>query len=214
MNSAFASVFEYIYHGNPFDTFVAGTEQSQFTSNNAVTFSFITSTLIDYDTTFDLSSPNLVSWAITDGSFTYGAATAGAQLYPFPGTNFVTIDDNRNIVSWDFITQTFAIPSTPGSTIESCGAAPCPSSIGHIAEYAGKYDQITPLAAPFLYAGYAATPGCWTVPPAPVPLPSAIALLTSGLVGLGLLGWRRKRKAYKPVKVRRCKNASASASLA
>jgi hypothetical protein len=34
-----------------------------------------------------------------------------------------------------------------------------------------------------------------TVPPAPVPLPTALPLFASGLGAFGLLGWRRKRKA-------------------
>jgi hypothetical protein len=32
-------------------------------------------------------------------------------------------------------------------------------------------------------------------PPSPVPLPAALPLFATGLVGLGLLGWRRKKKA-------------------
>ena len=38
--------------------------------------------------------------------------------------------------------------------------------------------------------------GKWTfVPPIPTPLPAALPLFATGLGALGLLGWRRKRKA-------------------
>ena len=33
------------------------------------------------------------------------------------------------------------------------------------------------------------------VPPSPVPLPAALPLFATGLAGLGLLGWRRKKTA-------------------
>ena len=37
--------------------------------------------------------------------------------------------------------------------------------------------------------------GALTITPAPVPLPAALPLFATGLGALGLLGWRRKRKA-------------------
>ena len=42
-----------------------------------------------------------------------------------------------------------------------------------------------------------ANPGQWTVTArfAPIPLPAALPLFATGLAGLGLLGWRRKKKA-------------------
>jgi hypothetical protein len=38
------------------------------------------------------------------------------------------------------------------------------------------------------------TPGTWTISNSVAPLPAALPLFASGLGGLGLLGWRRKRK--------------------
>jgi hypothetical protein len=45
------------------------------------------------------------------------------------------------------------------------------------------------------YADYPQTIADWTVTAAATPLPAALPLFASGLAGLGLLGWRRKREA-------------------
>jgi len=177
VGSASASFYEYTYQGNPFDTFVPGSEPSQFTSKNAVVFSFVTNSVIPISTTFDLTnivggnfvlSPNVISWSVTDGKFSYGSSTVSSYL-----TNaFVTTNSAGNIVSWQFVTETNPNFFNPSSTIVSCGTAPCISSIGHSGVYAGEFDQVTPLIGQFLYAGYAATPGFWASPsltPPPVP---------------------------------------------
>ena len=41
----------------------------------------------------------------------------------------------------------------------------------------------------------AGDPGSWSGPVTVTPLPAALPLFATGLGGLGLLGWRKKRKA-------------------
>jgi hypothetical protein len=199
LNSAFAALYDYNYQGNPFDTFVAGAEQSQFTSQNAVDFSFITSVPIAANSTFQLTNivagnsvtvPSVLAWAITDGSFSYGAATLGSSLN---GAS-VTTNSAGQIVSWMFTAQ---LTGQPESVISSCGTTPCLGSIGHTGLYAGDFDSQFPLTGLFLYAGLADTPGSWTssAPISATPLPATLPLYATGLGALALLRWRRKRKA-------------------
>ena len=141
-----ASADQYVYQGNPFDTFDAFTETSQFTTANAVVFSFVTVSAIPDNTTFDLDnvvagnfvlSPNVTSWSITDGTFSYGSSSVDASLID----SFVTTDSSGAISSWQIVAELI-----PSSTIVTCGAAPCQESVGHTTWYAGEYDQVNNLS--------------------------------------------------------------------
>jgi hypothetical protein len=47
----------------------------------------------------------------------------------------------------------------------------------------------------FLNESFSQSPGVWSDDVSAVPLPAALPLFATGLGALGLLGWRRKRKA-------------------
>lgn len=163
-----AASYEYTYQGNPFDTFAPAAEASQFTPANRVVFSFVTNSALPASTTIQLANsvsgnyvlaPNVSSWSVTDGTFTYGSSVPTAVLDP---SSAVTTGPSGSIVSWNVIAEWPAFSNHPASTISSCGVAPCVLAIGHSGLYAGEYDQVGPAGGgPFLYSGYASTPDSW-----------------------------------------------------
>jgi len=75
---------EYVYHGNPFDTFVNGARANQFTSANAVVFSFVTVSGLPINSTFNLTS-------IVAGNFVLSPSVTSGQS---PMERFLSISSS------------------------------------------------------------------------------------------------------------------------
>ena len=173
-----------------------------YDTSNAFIFHIQLEPIANTATTFTLD--NSYVWAATDGSNLFDGLNA--QLF---GT--ISVGTTGAVSSWDLGVEIPAFPT--GHLVQSCGYSPCVSSVFHIPQYAGEYAQTTNSALG-LYIGISDTPGTWgmngnvyiyqgnnfdvfgTLPPHnPVSLPAALPLFASGLGALGLLGWRRKRRA-------------------
>jgi hypothetical protein len=154
-------------------------------------------------------NPTLLSWSLSDGTNSFDSTTGplnetGTSAGGLLKTNEVTTDNTGRIVSWFFSVEQLSgifLTSGPadqlGVTIQSCGPAPCVSSIGVSGEYAGDDDQIIDANnVGLLHFGAAVTPGTWTGPGGTVVLePAALILRGVGLMGLGVIRHRADRAA-------------------
>jgi hypothetical protein len=112
----------------------------------------------------------LYSFSFSDGVQTITSSTPG--VYLFPGEDNFTTGLTGTITTWAF---------------EMNIAGPAPQSF--IATTNGDDAAGSNSGGAFVLAL-----GQWTNPTAATPLPAALPLFATGLGGLGLFGWRRKRK--------------------
>lgn len=134
------------------------------------------------------------------GEFTIGSAL-GANFNGFIiPTQFsftggpLTIN-NLDSTNYSFDVQT----SNTGAIIGWTILASISSSFFNITVATSNSSDLTSSLGPttFMSASNGFSPGTWSVsdPPSNTPLPAALPLFAGGLGALGLLGWRRKRKA-------------------
>jgi hypothetical protein len=138
-------------------------------------------------------TPSVCSSYVTNivGTLTTGLGSFDMSLLP-PGT--IDSNDNGGSVWVDSGTPRFT-PSGNGIGFEAGGVdynidvGPLSSAISLLAAVQYGYRLCTTTSCTTL-TNYSAA-----FEPSVVPLPAALPLFATGLAGLGLLGWRRKRKA-------------------
>jgi hypothetical protein len=171
----------YTYVGNPFTQFsgdcIGGFCGSHITG--FVTFNFDTTATsgIFYLSGGDISSAFI---SADDSQPHFAAYPSPPHIGGFPtlfGTSFIELDLGT-ITSWDLSGSNATAPgmvlvstTSGGDTLIVCGI---PAECGGVADFASN-----------------SSGGTWTV----TPLPATLPLFATGLGALGLLGWRRKRKA-------------------
>jgi len=123
-----------------------------------------------------------------------GGAFAQATVFRFQFTETTT--ETFSTVHDDGVSLFVKGTETSGCTIASCPGDLLPTSAAQPTT-AGLPTSVTigPGVYDLWYAEVNGLPADLLVTSTPVvPLPGALPLFASGLVGLGLLGWRRKRK--------------------
>ena len=101
------TVFTYTYTGQALDLFVAGSEQSELTTANELTFSFESSTVLLANTTYDLTdlhgvlTPGIAEWRVSDGSSGFDSSSTAPRT-GLSGDSFVSTNGHGMIVSWGF----------------------------------------------------------------------------------------------------------------
>ena len=130
-------------------------------------------------------APTNYGWALTE----HVALTAGS-LSLLPDLNVINLGGvvtKATLPAWS--------PDGPASNVYDIPASVNGIEVTDVSWFPGFSDceVIGGFGAP----NGCANPGHWTVTAdfAPVPLPTALPLFATGLVGLGLLGWRRKKRA-------------------
>jgi hypothetical protein len=155
----------YTYTGHPFDVFFP-----DYTASDFVSGSFTLSSPLPSDQpATTLVTP--ISFSFTDGLQTVTQANVIASFTTFD----IGTDSSGNINLWDVTVFNSNCPITSACEISTQR------------DMAGAEDQVN--FNPGVGLGF--TPGVWTT----TPLPAALPLFATGLGALGLLGWRRKRKA-------------------
>ena len=132
-------------------------------------------------------APTNYGWALTER---VALTAAGSIVFLFPDFNVINrggVVTKATLPAWS--------PDGPASNVYDIPASVNGIEVTDVSWFPGFSDceVIGGFGAP----NGCANPGHWTVTAdfAPVPLPTALPLFATGLVGLGLLGWRRKRKA-------------------
>jgi len=186
------TVFTYTYTGQALDLFVAGSEQSELTTANELTFSFESSTVLLANTTYDLTdlhgvlTPGIAEWRVSDGSSGFDSSSTAPRT-GLSGDSFVSTNGHGMIVSWGFAAGEGGQIGSDGQDDVSCGPTACLSSIARAGEYAGDYIQVDPATGSFLYAGSSDRPGTWLGPVATdIPEPGTALLFGTAVVGIGL----------------------------
>ena len=130
-------------------------------------------------------APTNYGWALTE----HVALTAGS-LSLLPDLNVINLGGvvtKATLPAWS--------PDGPASNVYDIPASVNGIEVTDVSWFPGFSDceVIGGFGAP----NGCANPGHWTVTAdfAPVPIPGALPLFATDLVALGLLGWRRKRKA-------------------
>jgi hypothetical protein len=180
-----ATATVYSYSGNAFTTLA----QSPFDSTMSISGSF---------TMPDALAPNQSFVSISPSSFSFSDGL-NSTFNPITNLNALVVifqsiqtDSFGNISSW-FIQVTagdFSVPGQQSNTIISFNN----TDVGLLqtcTQFVGT--SCTNLSTSQAIRGNA--PGTWSFAPVATPLPAALPLFATGLGGLGLLGWRRKRKA-------------------
>jgi hypothetical protein len=99
----------------------------------------------------------------------------------------VNHDDGVSLFVAGTETTTCTIASCPGDLLPTSAAQPTNAALTSVIIGPGTYD--------LWFAEVNGLPGILQASSTAVPLPAALPLFATGLCALGLLGWRRKRKA-------------------
>lgn len=123
-------------------------------------------------------------------------------------TSFVAVDGDKTVFkATDYTVESLMYDEGPSSIFEmllnTTMAASILDSMAPVAslivalgiERDGFRNNHLAINASFLNAAGESWAGIYLATPAPVPLPAGLPLLASGLDALGVIGWRRKRKA-------------------
>jgi hypothetical protein len=171
----------YTYTGNDFTT-VTG----PYTTSMSVSGSFTVANPLSANTYTDISGI-VQSFSFYDGPDTITNLSSDLEILTF----LIRTDSFGNISFWDINLRSGFDFTAPGQLSPQIRTT-------------ALFDQVAlwesvPNTGPFgglsnLVVGTArnsSSPGTWSE----TPLPTALPLFATGLGGLGLLGWRRKRKA-------------------
>jgi hypothetical protein len=131
----------------------------------------------------------------TIDSFLYGGAYT-----------FSNVPENGSVGAIGFSNTNFSATLVNPYWSRATSLVPFSGNMSWDYKFAGAYDSSKPLTlalnyyygATFIVAEkYTWSAGSWSgeasnIPNAPVPLPASVLLLGTGVLGLGLLGWRRQ----------------------
>lgn len=188
VGSASASTVTFDYTGQNFDTPNPNADPTDF--GNHLTAS-ITLNCSPCNGTYYLNDPAVTSFQVSAGPYTAPASAFASYL----GSDFVTISGGA-ITVWyiyglDYPSSYAPTPGVPWGN-EVILTISNDSNFGH---------NVGDSYSTFLGAQSASNSvaGIWTQENvAATPLPAALPLFATGLGALGLLGWRRKKKAAAP----------------
>ena len=156
----------------------------------------------DLFTNFSSSSPTINAQAAFGGKSVSGEFTVPNALgADFNGvvnpTEFSFSDGPTTLTSTNFSLSSFDIQtSDAGAIIDwaiSVSISSGPASAGISTSNTGDSGFL--LGPTTFVGGSNSVAGMWSGPSLATPLPAALPLFASGLVALGLFGWRRKRNA-------------------
>ena len=183
----------YTYTGNNF-------QASEITDNTPPAGTYTTSESVSGSFTVPTPLAGNFSGFISPTSFSFfdGRNTITNSNANLTSSFNVTTNASGAIVQWAVFVQITPLPLVVGSLIDMiatafeiglnptdqasitfCAVLPCPTGSGSQKDFAANFG----------------TPGVWSSNATAVPLPTALPLFATGLAGLGLLGWRRKKKA-------------------
>jgi hypothetical protein len=183
----------YTYTGPNFNDIEGGGLGGFYTTSMNVTGTFTVAAPLISLSGQDITS-SILSFSFFDGLRTIMSSNATS----FGFTNFST-DALGNLTAWDISVHIGDLAAT-GDEEQDIGTLFIPQVLavdqGDIALCVGPVvnGSCAPIAAEVGRAQFnnpSQIPGVWTE----TPLPAALPLFATGLGGLGLLGWRRKRKA-------------------
>jgi hypothetical protein len=163
--SAAKASFVYSYSGNPFTAGAAAFV------GNSVTGEFTVASALG-DNFVGVVAPT--QFLFSNGLFTLG--NSNSSFYTFD----IQTSNTGAIINWAILVYSSYGPWT--GMIQTNNSGDSTSSLG---------------PTTLISASNSGAPGTWSVsdPPSATPLPAALPLFAGGLGALGLLGWRRKRKA-------------------
>jgi hypothetical protein len=187
--SAANAATTYTYTGEFFDTFstAAAGNPNPYVDSRIVGSFTLPSAIPPNSSAFSLSDPPEFTFEVIDSSglpvtplFTFSNSVLEGHLWT---------DSTGNITSWDFTVFLMA------SVFAPCSDAPVglcflSSNTGNILSPFGDFIETNTGVS---FTSYANGPSGSFAPMSPVP--AALPLFATGLGAIGLLGWRRKRKA-------------------
>ena len=188
------AVTVYTYTGNNFLGIINNTPpDGTYTTSMNVTGSFTLQNALSANLPFSNIIADVLGFSFSDGRNTITNLNATSINGFLIGTNAL-----GNINAWQIILihNDATYPNVVGAQSRSIGTNNNGVDVGAISECI----QVIPLSGCVIQtdqANISQVPGTWSsvTTPSAVPLPAALPLFAGGLGALGLLGWRRKRKA-------------------
>jgi len=175
----------YTYTG---DDFQYASSTSPYTPTDSITGSVTLSSALG------ASSSGVV--AAVSFSFSVGNTTISTCSYS-PSCEFSFATGSNGAIDYWFVSVTNETSGTSNgpfiiSENYESGITPPPGFLSLLYPPYVSQDEVVGSG---YYAYNVVDPGTWSGPISATPLPAALSLFASGLGVLGLLGWRRKRKA-------------------